>query len=459
MRAFILIIAGLLMAGCGGGSAPMPYIQSDHQPEPEIQQPQLGWPVLVADNAEQSPVFYRNTTLHVGTEVSPASGLKPVANRPGTSYGQVRDGEGAESVSSYMAEFAGIGEFKGLEGHEIFPSAPTVHIAQGASDRHTTYVVKAVQLINENLPVEKHIRIGDDVPPLITDIDDIPDGTIYVDFAPWEAWPGERNSGMGMADHSVRYNGDFYVQRAAHVWVEPNDVPDHTMLKVLVHEIMHAIGFKAHISRADTVMPGVGNTFWTENLDRPLYPVDREGILAAYTRLEPGDNPATIYEKLGAWEDVSTHLTNATDVAEFGVAYRNGFVRPWARGKAPNVNLADGPLRGKVEWHGDLLGFAPGGASVAGDAAIGVNLPTLTGQANFTSLESWTPWKAPGIAGSGAQWSDGDLAYSIAIIGNTFQQTGGDDGVITGAFFGESHNGVGGTLKRSDLPAAFGGRR
>ena len=56
-------------------------------------------------------------------------------------------------------------------------------------------------------------------------------------------------------------------------------------------------------------------------------------------------------------------------------------------------------------------------------------------------------------------WGDGDLGYSIDVHGNTFRQTGGDDGILTGAFFGESHEGMGGTLEREDLTAAFGGTR
>ena len=43
--------------------------------------------------------------------------------------------------------------------------------------------------------------------------------------------------------------------------------------------------------------------------------------------------------------------------------------------------------------------------------------------------------------------------------GNTFVQTGGDEGYLTGGFFGESHEAMGGTLEREDLTAAFGGER
>ena len=156
---------------------------------------------------------------------------------------------------------------------------------------------------------------------------------------------------------------------------------------------------------------------------------------------------------------MSTHLMGEIPFAEFGVAYRNAFARPWVYGKAPYVNLADSSLKGDVEWAGDLLGFTPDAETVAGDASLGINLGTLAGQADFTSLESWSAGKAPGAAGTGMQWGDGDLNYSIAVTSNTFSQIGGDDGILTGAFFGESHEGMGGTLERDDLTAAFGGRR
>ena len=67
--------------------------------------------------------------------------------------------------------------------------------------------------------------------------------------------------------------------------------------------------------------------------------------------------------------------------------------------------------------------------------------------------------EAPGAVGSGTMWGDGDLGYTIKVSENTFVQTGGDDGEVTGAFFGPAHEAMGGVLERSDLAAAFGGKR
>lgn len=54
---------------------------------------------------------------------------------------------------------------------------------------------------------------------------------------------------------------------------------------------------------------------------------------------------------------------------------------------------------------------------------------------------------------------NGDLRYFIAVRGNTFRETGGDEGILTGIFVGRNHEGATGTLERTDLVGAFGGIR
>ena len=63
------------------------------------------------------------------------------------------------------------------------------------------------------------------------------------------------------------------------------------------------------------------------------------------------------------------------------------------------------------------------------------------------------------MPGSGTTWGDGNLNYGIEVVGNTFVQTGGDDGTVTGAFFDLQHEAMGGVLDRQDLAAGFGGTR
>ena len=187
-----------------------------------------------------------------------------------------------------------------------------------------------------------------------------------------------------------------------------------------------------------------------------LSALDREALRVRYERLEYGE-PLTDF---GPWESTSWHVSGNGQHASFGVAWRNGYGEPWAHGYLPDSDLADNSdLQGTTIWSGVLLGFTPDAATVAGNAVVGVNLADLTGRADFTGLESWPDSTAPSDPGTGATWGDGDLAYSILVTGNTFKQTGGDDGFLTGIFTGAAHEGMGGTLERDDLTAAFGGNR
>ena len=154
---------------------------------------------------------------------------------------------------------------------------------------------------------------------------------------------------------------------------------------------------------------------------------------------------------LGAWSDTSFHVRGDIGDIAFGAASRNGLVQPWARGPKPENDLADNQsLSGNVSWSGRLLGMTSDSVPLIGDTRLSINIGTLRGQIDFTDLE---------FIDSGATWSDGDLRYSVIVRGNTFNQSGGDDGQVTGAFFGARHEGMGGVVERSDMSAGFGGTR
>ncbi|MDE0332475.1 MAG: hypothetical protein OXL41_11460, partial [Nitrospinae bacterium] len=163
---------------------------------------------------------------------------------------------------------------------------------------------------------------------------------------------------------------------------------------------------------------------------------------------------------LGPWTDVSFHLRGDMDDVSFGASSRNGLIQPWAHGQSPEADLADNrALTGSASWSGRLLGFTSESQSLAGAADLTVNLATLRGQIDFTGLEHWGVNATPGAIGSGQTWNDGDLGYGVIVRGNTFTQTGGDAGEVTGAFFGPAHEGMGGVVERSDMSAGFGGTR
>ena len=235
-------------------------------------------------------------------------------------------------------------------------------------------------------------------------------------------------------------------------------------LYVLVHELIHAIGMNGHSDPTRFPHSVMHAVYGGDSQEHILFAVDREALLASYSVLEPGASAAQIVEDLGPWDDTSMHLRGDIGISggevAFGVASRNGLTQPWAFGPTPWTNLADNPILSEtVSWSGRLLGFTPSIEAVGGAAELAVELGTLDGQLDFTNLEHWGANLAPGPVGSGRTWGDGDLQYWVNVRGNTFVQTGGDEGTVTGAFFGATHEAMGGVLERTDLTAGFGGTR
>ena len=235
---------------------------------------------------------------------------------------------------------------------------------------------------------------------------------------------------------------------------------------ILVHEILHAMGFLDHPDMASVISYDRELSDYSGLPGHYMYPLDREGVLAAYTRLKRGTRAADIATELGPWSDTSTHVRGILDLPSqgevaFGAAHRNGFVQPWAYGPASEAGLFDNAaLSGTARWEGRLLGLTPQAAVVAGDANLTVELSSLTGRIDFTELEAWAAGQAPGAVGTGTMWGDGDLRYGIQVTGSTFIQSGsGDAGTVTGMFIGSAQDGMGGTLERDDLAAGFGGVR
>ena len=479
MNTWILAIAAiattLLLAACGGGGGDT---ASTGNVPPDTSIPATATalaPAIPAPRAADvtlSPIFQDGGTLQVGTEISPSASLSPVSGRPGTSWGRLRDGEGRADVVSYIEQVLedlhwypeNSADMFLLElppnypGLARFPSPPTVRIAANATPDQIQTVYRGLQIINDALPPAWHLRIGPPAPPAPPD-PWLPDGQIHVFFSPQQTWPGyspgnEIVAGIG-GGATWRNRDDDTIGAFGSIHIDPNVTSGADMLHVFGHELLHALGFREHVTGLESILNNDSDGYRAE----APFPIDREALRAAYMHLEWSDDADAVHAKLGDWSDTSTHLAGQAGAAAFGAAHRNGFVRPWAAGPAPRTNLADSPLRGRVAWNGELLGFTPAGAPVAGDAAIGVDLSTLAGTASFESLETWAAGNPPGTAGTGTAWGDGDLDYRIAVRGNTFRRTGGDAGVLTGVFVGAGHEGAAGTLERDDLSAGFGASR
>ena len=323
-------------------------------------------------------------------------------------------------------------------------------------------MIRVVQLINAALPYYKRISVSPERAFHPTDFypneNYIPAGHIYVGFGPQSTWPSQERPLETVA--GAQLSGvDAGDGPASYIWINTDvAVETNHVRKTLAHEIFHALGFYEHIEPDEyrTVM-NAGHVFPVTYLPQ----IDSDTLYALYTRFtheygfrafDPND--------LGPWTDVSFHLRGDMDDVSFGASSRNGLIQPWAHGPSPATNLTDNQaLSGSASWAGRLLGFTSESESLAGAADLTINLSTLRGRIDFTGLEHWGVNATPGPIGSGTIWNDGDLRYGVIVRGNTFNQTGGDAGEVTGAFFGAGHEGMGGVVERSDMSAGFGGTR
>ena len=375
-------------------------------------------------------------------------------------HGRVQDGIGSRDVIEYLRrDVAQVEDGSGLLRWGRTP--PTVYVVETASRSMIEETKKAIALINGALPPDWQIRAS--TRP-ITEAQEGAgiDGGITVNFAPRYTWPRSVRDAAGVA--YTRWNGAGEITKAA-VLVDSR-LSGEKRLGVLAHELLHTLG-RGHADPnrfPQTIMHAYGvNPF----PDFVLHPLDREALHAVYGRMSAGTQPRDIAADLGPWADVSTHVYGvigeraAMGRTIFGTAVLNGHVRAYAIGlDLPTVELRDNhELRGNATWEGRLLGLTPNARTVTGDAGLSIRLATLNGTIDFTNLEAWAAGAAPGAIGTGTRWEDGDLGYTVTVLGNQFAQTGGDAGAVTGAFFGPRHESMAGVLKRQDLSAGFGGTR
>ena len=445
------------------------------------------WPGYVREHIP--PRFLENTGSRRRIFVGVDQGTQHIGDLPVTGtrndtdirHGHLKDGAGSVSVSEYLSEMRG--QYATDAHHRSFgeimvryQSPPQVRFGSDASEDDINRLVHAVQLVNTALPPEWKMEIPSDT---ATSTD--PERGIYVRFAPEGQYDGQDGStGYANSWFSTTHQGgrviDLHYFTTIVIKRDYASRDDRGGVITLAHEILHALGMHGHVSEPTaSIMSDYSVRSDHQDFEQThcpsrqcvdaavirhplslLYPVDREALRVLYGLLA---DDASIAD-FGPWSATSTHLHGNGAHAGFGVALRNGYAEPWAYGYLPDRDLAANPaLAGSATWSGTLLGFTPDAETVAGDARIGVNLDTLAGRADFTALESWAAAAVPGEVGTGSRWGDGDLGYSIEVRGNTFKQTGGDDGILTGIFTGANHEGAAGTLEREDLTAAFGTSR
>ncbi len=466
LRTTSLACALLLASGCGGGGGGVI--------PPTSNLPAL--PTLQANHAVNAPIIYDGGRINIGANVAPPNdALEPAGYHESVrvSHGRVNDGVGANVLIEYLSEDAR------SNAKPIFPMGflyrfgdppPTVRVAEGATREMISETVRAVQIINAALPQDWQLKFSHEPGPAGTYTRGTRLGEILVEFAARKDWshPESPTDDEVIGFATWWSIGDPTI--SAQVWVDHTRASGALRLEVLVHEMIHTLFHSGHAD--ENMYPDSIMVAKLQNPGKNVYvlsPFDREALLAVYSRIRPGANPAEIAQDLGPWTATSIHVrgdfTALGATVSFGTKLSNGIIQPWALGPAPAINLENNQqLFGSATWSGRLLGFTSRRQAVGGAADLTVQLATLTGDLGFTELEFWIAGQAPGSIGSGSVWGDGDLNYQIDINGNTFSRTGtrnvgDDDGEVTGAFFGRSHQAMGGVLRREDIAAGFGGER
>ena len=443
----VLLSLALILPGCGGGGGGSAVIPRT----PSV------IPLQAPVHAHQAPTIDFGDILHIGAGVKPEVNQLASVSQDGDmviSSGYVRDGAGREAVVAFLSQF-----LENKPSLRTWASPPVVRVAEGTTPRQTDYAVQAVQIINAYLPRGNRLRFSSAPSPAGVGTFEVSEGDIFIDFAPHSRWnPPSRLVYRGVARmvpvSTAEFEGGpltFVMMHSARIWINEDRIhqfTDEATVLLLAHELLHAIGFPGHPDYDiyhDSIMRSRVPRSYS---DRILGPVDHDAIQAVYAAYEPGE---TDVHSLGAWSDTSFHVRGDIGDIAFGAASRNGLVQPWARGPKPENDLADNQsLSGNVSWSGRLLGMTSDSEPLSGDTRLSINIGTLRGQIGFTGLE---------YIDSGTMWNDGDLRYSVIVRKNTFIQTGGDAGEVTGVFFGSNHEGMGGVVERSDMSAGFGGRR
>ena len=478
LRPVCIVLAVLLLAGCGGGGGggsrsaggggdhrgsgdrfPLSYEAIGNYGTSNLPRPD-------ARDAKHMPVYAdwqgNGQGLFVGVHQELDVSSMPVAGRRGGTvmrHGRLDDGAGRATLAQYLTDAYGPDNYiYGADDRaERYASPPVVRVIGDATPDEADMVFRAVQLVNTALPEEAKLSMGPPMPGFSLaryqsagrfrgGSQTLPD-TIQVEFYSW----GNDGAAGRAAGRPPDGYGYVQINRSS-----AREVGESSIVRTIIHEIIHSLTGFGHV----TVNPSIMNAHdYESRAGLPisfLSTVDREALRALHSRLDSGDDPTSF----GPWNSTALVVHGSNGHANFGVALRNGYAEPWAEGYRPATDLArNGSLTGTVTWNGELLGLTPSTAAVAGDAAISVTLSTMRGRAEFTGLESWGPNAAPSGAGTGTTWLDGDLGYSIAVDGNTFRETGGDDGQLTGIFVGRNHEGAAGTLERGDLAASFGASR
>ena len=397
--------------------------------------------------------------------VAPTKDLTMSDNLVTTSRTTVQ-GTSAVDLLDYLKDNASGGPW-GPEGHEwqrdpkmpLWRRAPTVQVESSAAPELHRLTAKAVDIINDWLPLEYRMRMGAPTALRPDNTGDVPDGVIHVNFRFTDG------GGQTRPDEIRDLNDPNDVPAMRATIADINTNPEwHNLFGIIVHELVHAVSIMGHVSEnrhPTSIMPDSeyhGGPLPDEAGLPRLPRIDGEALMAAYTIFNEGHTPDEINPtSLGPWAStIPTILGEVrTDggTAGFGVEYRTQWTRAWDEGPVPTTTLAASSTTGTATWTGELVGFTDAGTAVEGVAGITVDVARMDGTTAFTDLVS-----------DDASWGP-DLSSDINVNGNYFTDTGSEPRIdLEGQFRGTGHEAATGVFRWEDsetgnLTGAFGAIR
>ena len=466
----VMAIGCMTLAACirgGGGGVPIGSV------------PQLDYSNMAAPRYSYTPYETPSqvhvlrlsddvTEVYIGGDLEPRETLRHVVTTlNGIRYfiGASRDGVGVERLKNYKQDLVTQdgADPDGLsgDGFKPFIVQPSLYLDPDLLASENAEILQAlydsVRILNDALPPEFQVVVAGTRATGIADW-----GEIVVSL---ESPASIRSTcGATAAACAQRYStsaGDTY-SSVLHL-PDDFDTSEYSFpRKVIVHELLHAMGIHGHVDSVefpDSIMGSAGE--YIPNLGHIISKIDKEVLQIMYM-----SQRTDLYNDWGEWSDTSFHLVGRTDdgILNFGVALFNGLPQPWVRGTLPNMDLVDNDrLDGTATWSGNLLGFS-GSSPIAGDAELQVGLSTLTVPDNEQDLRFRDIYFLNrSESDSPDRWfHTRDIDYKVNVSGNGFQNVRGEgyeQGHITGAFLGPEHEHMGGTVKRTDMVGAFGGRR
>ena len=462
IRYGVLAIWALTLGACGGGpSVDEMVLEGFAQPDHDY-----------TKSAYQSPNYHPHQmtsdfylwgdTVYIGGDLEPKEALRRIETLNGINYyiGASRDGVGVDRLRNYATDLetrdGTVSSYLSDDGFYPFRVKPRILLGRGFEDLVDNEAFGAllisVKILNDALPPEFQIEIAG---PYYGG--SVNEGDILV-AARSPAYIQEECSATAVACASSYIPSLANYTRDALLLI-PDDfkTSERTFSRtVVLHELLHALGIQGHVDSIefpDSIMGTSGDFF--PNPGFTIHRIDREALQIMYMSQRTGT-----YNDWDEWSDTSLHLVGRSedDSVHFGVASFNGLPQPWARGRFPDSDLADNRrLTGRVSWEGSLLGFS-GPSPIAGDVELDVMLSRLDAPQDLKFRDIYFLNRLQS-EGPDRWFPTRNLDYKVDIVGNRFFSQLPDDDLISGTFLGPEHEGMAGTIKRTDFVGAFGGIR